>query len=148
MLTPLLDLAGPALATTPPPISELPSLSSLPPRTRLEPVSSSRVSSFPVLFISLLSSSRSDLTPSICCALSLSPGAESLQYSYSFVDDVFSPEKEDLSTYYTKWGRVLVILDEVVAKLYGDRIHKCTPLSRSSQLHSLGRSDPEMAFSD
>lgn len=44
---------------------------------------------------------------------------------YSFVDDVFSPEKEDLSTYYTKWGRVLVILDEVVAKLYGDRIKKC-----------------------
>ncbi|KAK0542513.1 hypothetical protein OC846_006360 [Tilletia horrida] len=49
-------------------------------------------------------------------------GSEELRYSYSFVDDVFSPKKNDLATLYTKWKRVLVLLDENVNALYGDKI--------------------------
>nr|DBA07224.1 TPA_exp: desmethyl-4-deoxygadusol synthase [Phaffia brasiliana]DBA07227.1 TPA_exp: Desmethyl-4-deoxygadusol synthase [Phaffia brasiliana] len=51
-------------------------------------------------------------------------GNESLSYTYSFVDSVFDTNKEDLSEFYTKWGRVLVILDTQVNKFYGDAITK------------------------
>lgn len=62
------------------------------------------------------------------------PGYESLSYTYSFVDGIFDVQKDDLASYYTKWGRVLVVLDEVVNKHYGDAIKKC------SSLPHLGRS--------
>lgn len=52
-------------------------------------------------------------------------GAEDLRYSYSFVDNVFDPKKNDLSSYYTKWGRVLCLLDENLNDLYGDSIKAC-----------------------
>ncbi|CAD6896085.1 unnamed protein product [Tilletia controversa] len=49
-------------------------------------------------------------------------GNEEFRYSYSFVDNVFDEKKNDLAHYYTKWGRVLVILDENLNKLYGEQI--------------------------
>jgi 3-dehydroquinate synthase len=52
-------------------------------------------------------------------------GSEELRYTYSFVDNVFDQKKNDLASYYTKWGRVLVLLDEVVHKQYGDAIRAC-----------------------
>lgn len=52
-------------------------------------------------------------------------GSEELRYTYSFVDNVFDEKKDDLASYYTKWGRVLCILDETVHSLYGDAIRAC-----------------------
>ncbi|EPQ28940.1 uncharacterized protein PFL1_03740 [Pseudozyma flocculosa PF-1] len=50
-------------------------------------------------------------------------GKEDLNYTYSFVDNVFDQQKEDLATYFQKWGRVLVILDENLNELYGSAIN-------------------------
>lgn len=52
-------------------------------------------------------------------------GSEELNYSYSFLDNVFNVNKNDLASYYTKWGRVLVLLDETVHSIYGDSIRTC-----------------------
>lgn len=52
-------------------------------------------------------------------------GSEELRYTYSFVDNVFDQKKNDLASYYTKWGRVLCILDETVHGFYGDSIRAC-----------------------
>lgn len=52
-------------------------------------------------------------------------GYEQLKYSYSFVDSVFDAKKDDLASYYTKWGRVLCILDENLNALYGKSISAC-----------------------
>lgn len=49
-------------------------------------------------------------------------GSEDLNYSYSFIDGVFTVGKEDLAGMYKKWGRVLVLLDETVNGIYGDSI--------------------------
>ncbi|KAK0526494.1 hypothetical protein OC834_004786 [Tilletia horrida] len=60
-------------------------------------------------------------------------GSEELRYGYSFVDNVFDPKKDDLATFYTKWKRVLVLLDENLNAIYGDSIkayfaaHKIAP---------------------
>ena len=52
-------------------------------------------------------------------------GYEDLKYTYSFVDNVFDQNKEDLAAYYTKWGRVLCVLDENLNELYGPAIKAC-----------------------
>jgi 3-dehydroquinate synthase len=52
-------------------------------------------------------------------------GSEEIRYGYSFVDNVFDEKKDDLASYYQKWGRVLVILDETVNGIYGDSIRAC-----------------------
>ncbi|KAN0063252.1 hypothetical protein ACQY0O_004416 [Thecaphora frezii] len=49
-------------------------------------------------------------------------GFEDLKYTYSFVDNVFDDKKEDLASYFQKWGRVLVILDENLNEIYGNSI--------------------------
>ncbi|KAJ1029727.1 hypothetical protein NDA13_002970 [Ustilago tritici] len=49
-------------------------------------------------------------------------GYEDFKYTYSFVDNVFDQQKEDLASYYTKWGRVLCVLDENLNEIYGDSI--------------------------
>ncbi|TKY86754.1 hypothetical protein EX895_004394 [Sporisorium graminicola] len=49
-------------------------------------------------------------------------GYEDLKYTYSFVDNVFDQKKEDLASYYQKWGRVLCVLDENLNELYGSSI--------------------------
>ncbi|KAE8226345.1 hypothetical protein CF319_g1060 [Tilletia indica] len=51
-------------------------------------------------------------------------GSEEIRYGYSFVDNVFDTKKDDLSAFYTKWGRVLVLLDENLNAIYGDKIKK------------------------
>ncbi len=61
-------------------------------------------------------------------------GNEVLNYSFSFVDNVLDPAKEDLANYYTKWGRVLIIMDKIVHGIYGDKVrayfaaYKITPV--------------------
>lgn len=52
-------------------------------------------------------------------------GVEDLKYTYSFVDNVFDQKKEDLAAYYTKWGRVLCVLDENLNEIYGESIKAC-----------------------
>lgn len=52
-------------------------------------------------------------------------GFEDLKYTYSFVDNVFDQQKEDLAAYYQKWGRVLCVLDENLNELYGPAIKAC-----------------------
>jgi len=52
-------------------------------------------------------------------------GYEELKYSYSFVDNVFDKNKEDLAKYYEKWGRVLVVVDETVHGIYGKACEDC-----------------------
>lgn len=49
-------------------------------------------------------------------------GSEELRYTYSFVDNVFDQQKEDLASFYTKWGRVLVVVDDQVHSIYGKAI--------------------------
>lgn len=49
-------------------------------------------------------------------------GSEELRYSYSFVDNVLDEKKDDLASFYKRWGRVLIILDETVFKIYGHAI--------------------------
>jgi 3-dehydroquinate synthase len=49
-------------------------------------------------------------------------GIEDINYKFEILDDVFNPSSNALSAYYTKWGRVLVVIDEVVHGLYGARI--------------------------
>lgn len=52
-------------------------------------------------------------------------GAEAINYSYSFVDNVFDAQKEDLAEFYKKWGRVLVVIDDIVHGIYGSAIETC-----------------------
>lgn len=49
-------------------------------------------------------------------------GSEELRYTYSFTDDVFNSQKDNLASFYKKWGRVLILLDENVHNIYGDKI--------------------------
>lgn len=56
-------------------------------------------------------------------------GSEELRYSYSFVDDIFDTNKEDLASHYQKWGRVLCVLDDTVHQIYGSAIQTCKLLS-------------------
>ncbi|CAO1638220.1 unnamed protein product [Sympodiomycopsis kandeliae] len=49
-------------------------------------------------------------------------GSEELRYSYSFVDDIFDANKDDLASQYQKWGRVLCVLDDTVHSIYGSAI--------------------------
>jgi hypothetical protein len=49
-------------------------------------------------------------------------GIEDINYKFEILDDVFNPSSKNLSAYYTKWGRVLIVLDEIVHGIYGARI--------------------------
>ena len=49
-------------------------------------------------------------------------GYEKLNYDFAFVDGIFDPAQKQLADCYQKWGRVLVILDENMQKLYGSQI--------------------------
>lgn len=70
-------------------------------------------------------------------------GYEDLKYTYSFVDNVFDQKKEDLASYYQKWGRVLCVLDDNLNELYGPAIKACKCFSSDtpplSVLHRLSR---------
>lgn len=63
-------------------------------------------------------------------------GYEDLKYTYSFVDNVFDQKKEDLAAYYTKWGRVLCVLDENLNEIYGESIKACKFFLSSQFAHS------------
>ncbi|CEH15680.1 Pentafunctional AROM protein [Ceraceosorus bombacis] len=82
-------------------------------------------------------------------------GNEELKYSYSFVDNVFDQKKDDLASYYHKWGRVLVLLDDNLNALYGDAIkayfnsHKIAPtlhVFKGGELHK--NMDTMLSFVD
>ena len=46
-------------------------------------------------------------------------GYEKLNYDFKFIDNVFDPAKGDLADCYTKWGRVLAVMDENMKSIYG-----------------------------
>jgi demethyl-4-deoxygadusol synthase len=48
---------------------------------------------------------------------------EKIDYSLVFVDGVFDPAHTELADSYRAWGRCLMVVDETVLALYGDRIH-------------------------
>lgn len=46
-------------------------------------------------------------------------GFEQLKYGFKFIDNVFDPKHDDLANIYKKWGRCLLVTDEIVNKHYG-----------------------------
>lgn len=51
-------------------------------------------------------------------------GYEKLNYDFCFLDGVFRPENSQLADCYTKWGRVLTVMDQNMKDIYGDEIQK------------------------
>jgi len=49
-------------------------------------------------------------------------GYEVLNYDFEFIDGVFNPESKSLANCYTRWGRVLAVMDSNIYDLYGDKI--------------------------
>lgn len=49
-------------------------------------------------------------------------GYEKIEYDFTFIDNVFSPEKDNLAKCYEKWGRVLAVMDQNIFDVYGDQI--------------------------
>lgn len=49
-------------------------------------------------------------------------GYEKLNYDFKFIDNVFDPAKGDLADCYTKWGRVLAVMDENMKSIYGSAV--------------------------
>ena len=49
-------------------------------------------------------------------------GYEKLNYDFHMLDGVFKPENSRLAECYTKWGRVLAVLDKNMESLYGEDI--------------------------
>ncbi len=47
---------------------------------------------------------------------------EKIEYSLVYVDGVFAPENPELADAYREFGRCLLVVDETVLELYGDRI--------------------------
>ncbi len=47
---------------------------------------------------------------------------EKIDYSLVFVDGVFAPENTELAGSYRPWGRCLMVVDEAVHELYGERV--------------------------
>jgi len=51
-------------------------------------------------------------------------GYEVLNYDFEFLDGVFNKENKSLADCYTKWGRVLAVMDSNIYDLYGDQIEE------------------------
>ena len=51
-------------------------------------------------------------------------GYEKLNYDFKFIDNVFDPAKGDLADCYTKWGRVLAVMDENMKSIYGSAVQE------------------------
>ncbi|KAF1995037.1 2-epi-5-epi-valiolone synthase [Amniculicola lignicola CBS 123094] len=51
-------------------------------------------------------------------------GYEKLDYNFAFINGIFSPSNTQLADCYKKWGRVLIVLDMNMKKLYGNEIQK------------------------
>jgi len=49
-------------------------------------------------------------------------GSEELDYGFRFTRDVFATHQTILADFYTKWKRVLVVMDGPITQLYGDKI--------------------------
>lgn len=49
-------------------------------------------------------------------------GYEKLNYDFRFIDNVFDTAKSDLADCYTKWGRVLAVMDENMKSIYGSAV--------------------------
>ncbi|MDJ0392891.1 sedoheptulose 7-phosphate cyclase [Rhodococcus sp. G-MC3] len=50
-------------------------------------------------------------------------GYEKIEYDLIYVDGVFAPENHELANSYRGYGRCLMVVDESVYSIYGDRIH-------------------------
>jgi len=51
-------------------------------------------------------------------------GYEEIKYDFAFVEGVLNPANKQLAACYSRWGRVLTILDENMKSLYGQEIQK------------------------
>ena len=51
-------------------------------------------------------------------------GYEKIEYDFSFIDEIFNTEKNELAECYKKWGRCLAVMDSNMFKLYGDKLEK------------------------
>ena len=51
-------------------------------------------------------------------------GYEKLNYDFKILDGVFDVNHSELANCYTKWGRVLTVMDKNMSSLYGDEIKK------------------------
>jgi hypothetical protein len=49
-------------------------------------------------------------------------GYEKIEYDFTFVDGVFDVSNSNLADCYTKWGRVLAVMDKNVHVLYGQKM--------------------------
>jgi demethyl-4-deoxygadusol synthase len=50
-------------------------------------------------------------------------GYEKIEYDLVYVDGVFAPDSDELADSYRPYGRALMVVDETVYALYGDRMH-------------------------
>lgn len=51
-------------------------------------------------------------------------GSEKLAYSFVKIDDIFSISHHDLKSVYERWGRCLLVTDNIVWKFYKERVEK------------------------
>lgn len=51
-------------------------------------------------------------------------GYEKIEYDFTFIDNIFTPEKPDLANCYERWGRCLAVMDQNIFDVYGDQIQK------------------------
>jgi 3-dehydroquinate synthase len=51
-------------------------------------------------------------------------GYEKIEYDFTFIDSVFDVKKKDLADCYTKWGRVLAVMDANIFETYGEDVQK------------------------
>lgn len=51
-------------------------------------------------------------------------GSEELNYNFHYISPVFDVKHEKLASQYERWGRVLVVIDTVVAEIYKEQIDK------------------------
>jgi 3-dehydroquinate synthase len=51
-------------------------------------------------------------------------GYEKIEYDFSFIDNIFDVQKEDLAQCYKKWGRCLAVMDSNIFDLYGEQMQQ------------------------
>ena len=51
-------------------------------------------------------------------------GYEKIEYDFTFVDGVFDESNSNLAECYTKWGRVLAVMDKNVYDIYGQKMEQ------------------------
>ena len=47
-------------------------------------------------------------------------GYEKIEYDFTFLDNVFNPQNQQLADCYKRWGRALAVMDYNIYDLYGE----------------------------